>query len=138
MGIDVIRAFFDGYSLDNRRLLRREINMCNYEMEKNLLLNGVTLKPCDFETEEVVERKGTRKLTNRGQRRKATAKANRRKAEIADLRKRRKVKAERDGEMWYLGRTLENGMMMEAEIHDSKLWKPMNNKARTSCVKTSL
>lgn len=49
--------------------------MCNYEIEKDLLINGVTLKPCDFETEEVVERKGTRKPVNRGQRRKTTARA---------------------------------------------------------------
>lgn len=32
----------------------------NYEMEIDLILNGTRLKPCDFETEEVVERKGTR------------------------------------------------------------------------------
>lgn len=112
--------------------------MCNYEMEKDLLINGVTLKACDFETEDVVERKGTRKPVNRGQRRKATAKAKRHKSEIANLRKRRKAKAERDGEMWYFGRIMANGMMMEAEIHDSRLWKPMNNKAKTSTEKTSL
>lgn len=106
--------------------------MCNYEIEKDLLINGVVIKACDFETEDVVEREGTRKPTNRASRRKATAKAKRHKSEIADLRKRRKAKAERDGEMWYFGRILANGMMMEAEIHDSKLWKPMNNKARTS------
>ncbi len=31
MGDDDVHAFFDGYSLDNRRLLRREINMKTYE-----------------------------------------------------------------------------------------------------------
>ena len=49
--------------------------MCNYEMEMDLILNGTILKPCDFETEDVVERKGTRKPTDRNIRRKATAKA---------------------------------------------------------------
>lgn len=48
---------------------------CNYETERDLLINGVTLKACDFETEDVVERKGTRKPTNRASRRKATARA---------------------------------------------------------------
>ena len=102
--------------------------MCNYEMEKDLLLNGVTLKACDFEEKDVATKKGTRKPTDRNIRRKATAKAKRHKTEIADLRRRRKMKAERDGEMWYLGHILENGMIMEAEIHDSKLWKPMNKR----------
>lgn len=31
MGDDDVHAFFDGYSLDNRRLLRMEINMKTYE-----------------------------------------------------------------------------------------------------------
>ena len=31
MGDDDVHVFFDGYSLDNRRLLRREINMKTYE-----------------------------------------------------------------------------------------------------------
>lgn len=107
--------------------------MCNYEMEMDLILNGTRLKPCDFETEEVAERKGTRKLTNRGQRRKATAKAKRHKTEIANFRRRRKMKAEHDGEVMYFSKG-----KLEWEIHDSKLWKPMNNKARTSHRKTSL
>ena len=107
--------------------------MCNYEMEMDLILRGTVLKPCDFETKEVVERKGTRKLTNRGQRRKATAKAKRHKTEIADFCRRRKMKAEHDGEVMYFSKG-----SIELEIHDSKLWKPMNNKARTSSWKTSL
>ena len=60
-------------------------------------------------------------------------KARRRRAEIADLRRRCKMKAERDREILYFNK---NGF--ELEIHDSKLWKPMNNKARTSSWETSL
>lgn len=101
--------------------------MCNYEIEKDLLINGVALKACDFETEDVVEREGTRKPTNRASRRKATAKAKRHKTEIANLCRRRKMKAEHDGEVMYFS----NGNLVW-EIHDSKLWKPMNNKTRTS------
>lgn len=64
---------------------------------------------------------------------KREVKARRRCAEIAEIRKRRKMKAERDREILYFNK---NGF--ELEIHDSKLWKPMNNKARTSHRKTSL
>lgn len=102
--------------------------MCNYEIEKDLLINGVALKACDFETEEVVERKGTRKPANRGQRRKATAKAKRRATETDKICKAKRAKAERDNEIMYF--CFSNGRVHE--IHDSKLWKPMNNKARTS------
>ena len=49
--------------------------MCNYEIEKDLLINGVALKACDFEVEDVVEREGSRKPANRASRRKATARA---------------------------------------------------------------
>lgn len=107
--------------------------MCNYEIEKDLLLNGVTLKACDFEEKDIATKKGTRKPANRGQRRNATAKAKRHKTKISGLRRRRKMKAEHDGEVMYFSKG-----NLEWEIHDSKLWKPMNNKARTSCVKTSL
>lgn len=107
--------------------------MCNYEMEKDLLINGVILKACDFEEEDTATRKGTRKPTTKRTRHVATVKANRRKAEIAEIRKRRKAKAEHDGEVMYFSKG-----NLEWEIHDSKLWKPMNNKARTSSRKTSL
>lgn len=64
---------------------------------------------------------------------KREVKARRRRAEIADLRRRRKMKAEHDGEVMYFSKG-----SIELEIHDSKLWKPMNNKTRTSSWKTSL
>lgn len=54
---------------------------------------------------------------------KREVKARRRCAEIADLRRRRKMKAEHDGEVMYFSRG-----NLEWEIHDSKLWKPMNKR----------
>ena len=97
--------------------------MCNYEMDFDLLTNGVTLKACDFETADIAETKGTRKVTDRAARRKATIKAKRRKANAMQLRKAKQFKAERDGEMMYF---LRNGRI--EEIHDSKLWKPIAKK----------
>ena len=54
---------------------------------------------------------------------KREVKARRRRAEIADLRRRRKMKAEHDGEVMYFSKG-----SIELEIHDSKLWKPMNKR----------
>ena len=99
---------------------------CNYELDMALLTNGIQLKACDFEPElESNERKSNRKATGRAARRKATIKAKRRKEYAKQLRKAKQFKAERDNEMWFFRLILENGMMLETEIHDSKLWKPL-------------
>jgi len=98
--------------------------MCNYEIDFDLLTNGVQLKACDFEPElEMDERKANRRITGRAARRKATIKAKWRKADAMQLRKAKQFKAERDGEMMYF---LCNGRI--EEIHDSKLWKPIAKK----------
>lgn len=100
--------------------------MCNAEMEMDLILNGVTLKACDFcdlEGEANEPKKGTRKPTDREKRINATDKAKQKAATIAVLRQRRKAKAEKDGEMIYFRKGA-----LEWEIHDSKLWKPMNKR----------
>lgn len=98
--------------------------MCNYEMDFDLLTNGVQLKACDFEPElESDERKTNRRITDRAARRKATIKAKRRKADAMQLRKAKQFKAERDGEMMFF---LHNGRI--EEIHDSKLWKPLTKR----------
>lgn len=102
--------------------------MCNYEMDLYMLKNGVQLKACDFEPELENNERKARRTTGRAARRKATIKAKRRKEYAKQLHKAKQFKAERDNEMWFFRRILENGMMLETEIHDSKLWKPIAKK----------
>lgn len=67
------------------------------------------------------------KESRRASRRKAEIKARRRKAEIAKIQKSRRMKQDKDGEIWYLVPAESNRMY---GIHDSELWKPLDKRHR--------
>lgn len=73
----------------------------------------------------------TEKESRRAERRKAEIKARRRKAEIAKIQKSRRMKQDKDGEIWYLVPAGSNRMY---GIHDSDLWKPIDKRRRDITV----
>ena len=85
------------------------------------------LPVCGIAPEEEEIPDFTEKSSRRAERRKAEIKARRRKSEIADLQKRRRVKQDKDGEVWYIVPAGSNRMY---GIHDSDLWKPLDKRRR--------
>ena len=73
----------------------------------------------------------TEKESRRAERRKAEIKARRRKAEIAKIQKSRRMKQDKDGEVWYIVPAGSNRMY---GIHDSDLWKPLDKRHREIVV----
>lgn len=138
------RAFFDWPSLEITKMMeakmppqlvadmkeeaaRRMSNDCAPEeyICEVLRLPEDYFYPGEIPEEEIPD--FPEKESRRASRRKAEIKARRRKAEIAKIQKSRRMKQDKDGEIWYLVPAGSNRMY---GIHDSELWKPLDKRHR--------